>query len=87
MSQDRQLLARDTEHGSASRHGVVAVFVAQIIGRGLVHYGVPLPADAVLESAELAIDLASGIAGVVGYGVGFIWRRYIVRSGAAAQSK
>lgn len=87
MSQKRNPVARDTENGSGIRHGVVSILVAQLIGRGLVHYGIPLPADAVLESAELAIDLASGAAGIVGYGVGYLWRRYIVRSAAPSQSK
>lgn len=86
MSRKRNPVARDTENGSGLRHGAVSLLVAQLIGRGLVHYGIPLPAGAVLESAELAIDLASGAAAVAGYGLGYLWRRYIVRSAPAEGS-
>lgn len=87
MSQKRNVLARDTEHGSGTRHGLVTLVAFQLISRGLVHYGIPVAPDDVLMGTEMLIDGASAVAGAIGYGVGYFWRRYIVRSGADSQSK
>lgn len=87
MSQKRSVLARDTENGSGLRHGLVSAVATQLIARGLIHYGLPVPPELIADGAELLIEGATAAAGAVGYGLGFLWRRYIVRSAAPSQSK
>jgi len=87
VSQDRHVLASNTEVGSGARHGIITLVVGQLLGRGLVHYGIPATTGQVVEGAEYLIDLASGGAAILAAGLGSLWRTYIVRSGAPAQSK